>query len=131
MHELETWFIWAIQSDQLRGFIYVNYVLILIFWSSFDVQWTTVVWDSDNWMGQLPKPSSSCQNIKKFTACMPWTKVKSHVHLCHILTVVKWFWKQSHSAVAVPHHCCPLHIKSKSYNEYTMWKPRTRPSFWH
>ncbi len=23
------------------------------------IQWTTAVWDSDNWMGQLPKPSLS------------------------------------------------------------------------
>ncbi len=29
---------------------------------------------------------------------------------CGILTILRWFLKLSHSALAVPHYCCPLSI---------------------
>ncbi len=37
----------------------------------------------------------------------PW---KKPCEFHGILTILRWFLKQSHSAVAVPHHCRPLYM---------------------
>ncbi len=44
--------------------------------------------------------------------CSPLKKASE---FCDILTILRWFLKLSHSAVAVPHHCRPLYMYSILY----------------
>ncbi len=73
-----------------------------------NIQWTTVDWDSDNWMGQLPKPLYNCQNVTQMTMLLHFSPRHTSCEFHDILRTLRWFWKLSHSAVAVPHHCRPL-----------------------
>ncbi len=73
-------------------------------------QWMTVVWDSDIWMGQLPKPLYICQNVTQMNMLLHLSPRHTSCKFHDILTILRWSLKLSHSAVPVPHHSQPLYM---------------------
>ncbi len=104
-----------------RTFMHSNAVILLTEISELliqkpAVQWTTVEWDSDSWMGQLPKPLYNCQNVTQMNMLLHFSPRHTSCKFHYILRTLRWFWKLSHSAVAVPHHCRPLYIVTQCVN---------------
>ncbi len=71
-------------------------------------------WDSNSWMGQLPKALYNCQNVTQMNMLLHVSPRHTSCKFHDILTTLRMFWKLSHSAVTVPHNCRPLyHLPDK------------------
>ncbi len=53
-----------------------------------NLQRTTVVWDSDSWMGQLPKPLYNCQNVTQMNMLLHFSPKHTSCEFHDILTTL-------------------------------------------
>ncbi len=102
---------WIVNPDSLDWPVVIECTILKLI-----VQWTAVLWDSDSWMGQLPKPLYNCQNVTQMNVLLHVSPRPTSCEFHYILTTLRWFWKLSHSAVAVPHHCRPLYPQHGDYH---------------